>query len=275
MDTYQRISTCQPKTNLCCNMKEEIFEMNRKQYSQISGKVRTRRKARGKMLEGAICLCISLIVLSPFFCVSIDHYNTVVALAKEYEVPENEQMLEFDLKDVSPMIPEYFGDMLDDIDQMPKVEEPEPIVDPDPEPQLEEEPEPVVTQQAPAKSYVAQPAELEIRYEEPCSIEYTEEELDLLYAITGQECSTDYDGALAAITTAFNRGDDPLEEYKKEGQFCYTIDDNWQERLNGNTEEYVKQAVHDALDGKRNHNYTSFRAKGHADGVLIGDNVYF
>lgn len=113
---------------------------------------------------------------------------------------------------------------------------------------------------------------------------YTAEELDLLCAITAQECSSSYNGALAVITCAANRaessrwksrGTDPLSQYKAQGQFCYSIDNYWRKRLNGNYPSYVKQAVIDALNGKRNHNYLSFRAAGYAKGVNIGGNVYF
>lgn len=113
---------------------------------------------------------------------------------------------------------------------------------------------------------------------------YSEVELDLLCAITAQECSSSYNGALAVITTACNRtqsskwksrGSDPLSQYKAKGQFCYSIDSHWKKRLNGNYPAHVKQAVIDALNGKRNHNYLSFRAAGYANGVNIGGNVYF
>ena len=113
---------------------------------------------------------------------------------------------------------------------------------------------------------------------------YSESELDLLCAITAQECGSSYNGALAVITTACNRaesrkwrhnGTDPLSQYKAPYQFCYTIDNHWKKRLNGNYPSYVKQAVIDALNGKRNHNYLSFRAAGCASGVNIGGNVYF
>ena len=113
---------------------------------------------------------------------------------------------------------------------------------------------------------------------------YSESELDLLCAITAQECGSSYNGALAVITTACNRaesrkwrhnGTDPLSQYKAPYQFCYTIDNHWKKRLNGNYPSYVKQAVIDALIGKRNHNYLSFRAAGCASGVNIGGNVYF
>ena len=113
---------------------------------------------------------------------------------------------------------------------------------------------------------------------------YSESELDLLCAITAQECSSSYTGALAVITTACNRtvssswkryGSDPLSQYKAPSQFCYSIDNHWRKRLNGNYPDYVKQAVLDALNGKRNHTYLSFRAAGYHSGVLIGGNVYF
>lgn len=113
---------------------------------------------------------------------------------------------------------------------------------------------------------------------------YSASDLDLLCAITAQECSSSYEGALAVITTACNRtasskwkskGADPLSQYMAKGQFCYSIDNNWRRRLNGNYASYVKQAVMDALNGKRNHNYLSFRSAGTASGYNIGGNVYF
>lgn len=113
---------------------------------------------------------------------------------------------------------------------------------------------------------------------------YSSSELDLLCAITAQECNSSYTGALAVITTACNRtkssswkkyGSDPLRQYKAPNQFCYSIDNHWRKRLNGNYPSYVKQAVLDALNGKRNHNYLSFRAAGYHSGEIIGGNVYF
>lgn len=113
---------------------------------------------------------------------------------------------------------------------------------------------------------------------------YSSQELDLLCAITAQECGKSYNGALAVITCAANRaeskkwehnGSDPLSQYKAKAQFCYSIDNHWRKRLNGNYPSYVKKAVIDALNGKRNHNYLSFRSAGNARGVNIGGNVYF
>ncbi len=113
---------------------------------------------------------------------------------------------------------------------------------------------------------------------------YSESDLDLLCAITAQECSSSYDGALAVITTACNRtqnsrwksrGSDPLSQYEAKGQFCYSIDSNWKRRLSGNYASYVKQAVLDALNGKRNHKYLSFRGYQTSGSVNIGGNWYF
>ena len=113
---------------------------------------------------------------------------------------------------------------------------------------------------------------------------YSSSEMDLLCAITAQECGSSYSGALAVITTACNRaeskkwrknGTDPLSQYKAKRQFCYSLDSHWKRKLNGNYPSYVKQAVTDALNGKRNHNYLSFRAAGTHSGTYIGGNVYF
>ncbi len=108
---------------------------------------------------------------------------------------------------------------------------------------------------------------------------YSASEFDLLCAITAQECSSSYTGSLAVITTACNRaearGTDPLTEYKRKGQFCYSIDSHWKKRLNGNYSGNVSKAVKDALNGTRNHNYRSFRTAGTHAGVNIGGNVYF
>ena len=113
---------------------------------------------------------------------------------------------------------------------------------------------------------------------------YSASDIDLLCAITAQESGSSYTGALAVISTACNRaesskwrknGTDPLSQYKAKGQFCYSIDSHWKRKLNGNYPSYVKQAVMDALNGKRNHNYLSFRAAGTHSGTYIGGNVYF
>ena len=115
------------------------------------------------------------------------------------------------------------------------------------------------------------------------------EEFDLICAITAQESSTSYEGALAVISTAINRansskwkryGKDPLSQYKGTGQFTYSIDGLYKKRLNGKYSSAVKQAVIDGLNGKTNHNYLSFRSASHArkhgiSGVTIGDNTFY
>lgn len=117
------------------------------------------------------------------------------------------------------------------------------------------------------------------------SWEYSADQFDLLCAITAQEASSSYQASLAVISCACNRaestqwrtkGTDPLSQYEAQGQFCYSIDSNWKKRLNGNYPSFVSQAVTDALNGTRNHNYLSFRsATTAAFGEVIGGNVYF
>lgn len=111
---------------------------------------------------------------------------------------------------------------------------------------------------------------------------YSAGDIDLLCAITAQESSRSYEGSLAVITCACNRaerrGSDPLSEYKRPGQFCYSasVGGNWQRFLNGKYPGFVRQAVEDALNGSRNHSYTSFRSAGKATGPnVIGGNRYF
>lgn len=118
---------------------------------------------------------------------------------------------------------------------------------------------------------------------------YSQEELELIWAVVAQECNISYDGALAVITCAANRADinygghgtDVLSQLTAPSQFAYSpaVSDPslWQARLNGNVPEYVKQAVSDCLDsGVRNHNYLSFRSNPVGENsVNIGDNWYF
>lgn len=117
---------------------------------------------------------------------------------------------------------------------------------------------------------------------------YSQKELELIWAIVGQECSTDYDGALAVISSAMNRADvnycnhgtDVLSQLTAPSQYCYSPDVSpsylWQNRLNGNVADFVKQAVEDCLvNGKRNHNFYSFRGYVVDGAVNIGDNWYF
>ena len=118
---------------------------------------------------------------------------------------------------------------------------------------------------------------------------YSQEQLELIWAIVAQEDNGSYEGALAVISSAMNRtesgrwggcGGDALTQLTAPGQYCYSLDDYWRPRLGGNVPEYVKQAVNDCLvKGIRNHPYTSFRSrKGKTtgnDAVQIGGNWYF
>lgn len=118
---------------------------------------------------------------------------------------------------------------------------------------------------------------------------YSEQELELIWAIVAQEDNGSYEGALAVISSAMNRteseswcnaGENALSQLTANGQYCYSIDQYWKARLGGNVPGYVKQAVYDCLKkGVRNHTYTSFRStRGAAtgnDAVQIGGNWYF
>ena len=121
------------------------------------------------------------------------------------------------------------------------------------------------------------------------STEYSEDALELIWALVGQECSTNYEGALAVISCVMNRADinyggygqSALQQLTAPGQFCYSplIGGNWQARLNGNVADYVKEAVSDCLtEGIRNHRYLNFRstnATGNRVNVGNGGNYYF
>ena len=119
--------------------------------------------------------------------------------------------------------------------------------------------------------------------------EYSQKQMELIWAIVAQEDNGSYQGALAVISSAMNRtesgkwgyeGGNALSQLTAPGQYCYSMDSYWKPRLNGNVPDYVKQAVDDCLRrGIRNHNFTSFRSrKGKTTGagaVQIGGNWFF
>lgn len=117
--------------------------------------------------------------------------------------------------------------------------------------------------------------------------QYSQSELELIWAIVAQEDDKSYTGALAVISCAMNRADrnygghgtDPLSQLTAAGQFCYSPSISasiyWQRRLGGNVPSYVKQAVADCLGGVRNHSYIYFRSRSAAGRVQIGGNWYF
>lgn len=117
---------------------------------------------------------------------------------------------------------------------------------------------------------------------------YTQEQLELIWAIVAQEDDASYEGALAVITSAMNRADKnyggygttALAQLTADGQYCYSpkVSDPslWQRRLGGNVPEYVKEAVADCLGGKRSHDYLNFRSSNRTGNyVQIGANWYF
>ena len=119
--------------------------------------------------------------------------------------------------------------------------------------------------------------------------EYSQKQMELIWAIVAQEDNGSYQGALAVISSAMNRtesgkwgyeGGNALSQLTAPGQYCYSMDSYWKPRLHGNVPDYVKQAVEDCLKhGIRNHNHTSFRStRGKTTGataVQIGGNWYF
>lgn len=118
----------------------------------------------------------------------------------------------------------------------------------------------------------------------------TGSELETIWAIVRQEGGSSYESSLAVASSAVNRinssrwsrnGSTIYAQLTAPGQYCYSIDRHWVKYLGGNVPEYVKLAVADAMGGKTNHPYTSFRsyrastASQKASGVTIGGNVYF
>ena len=111
--------------------------------------------------------------------------------------------------------------------------------------------------------------------------EYTEEELETIWARVAQEDDTSYDGALAVITTVMNRADlnyggygvNAYDQLAAPGQFA----GGYEDRLGGNVPDFVKQAVADCLEsGLRNHTCTEFRYENITGNALnIGANWYF
>ena len=121
----------------------------------------------------------------------------------------------------------------------------------------------------------------------PSNYNYSQAELELIWAIVAQEDDRSYTGALAVISCAMNRaeinygghGTDPLSQLTAAGQFCYSpsisASVHWQRRLGGHVPEHVKQAVSDALGGLRNHSCLYFRSYGGPGRTKIGGNFFF
>ena len=109
-------------------------------------------------------------------------------------------------------------------------------------------------------------------------------QLEIIWAVVRQEGGSSYESALAVASSAMNRtksarwaskGSTMYAQLTAPGQYCYSIDRHWVKYLGGNVPEYVKRAVSDAMEGKTNHPYTSFRGGYVSGGVNIGGNYYF
>lgn len=99
-----------------------------------------------------------------------------------------------------------------------------------------------------------------------------DEDIELLCAIVSAESDKSYDDALAVVSTILNRcersnwisshGRDPIAQATAPNQYVVYQHGSYKRYLNGKAPETVKQAVMDALNGVRNHNYCSFRSNG-------------
>ena len=114
--------------------------------------------------------------------------------------------------------------------------------------------------------------------------DFTEDELNLIYAVVRQEGGPEFVSAQAVMSTVINRlnsdrwrycGSTVLEQIKYPNQFCYSLDNYWQRYLGGNVEDSVKEAVLEVLNGNTNHNYTSFRGNYVEGSEQIGSNWFF
>ena len=119
---------------------------------------------------------------------------------------------------------------------------------------------------------------------EPVSGGNSNSQLETIWAIVRQEGGASYESALAVASSAVNRvhssrwarnGSSMYAQLTAKGQYCYSIDNYWKRYLNGNVPDTVKQAVSDAMNGKTNHPYTSFRGYYVAGATKIGGNYYF
>lgn len=110
-------------------------------------------------------------------------------------------------------------------------------------------------------------------------------QLNMLYAIVRQEGGESYTSALAVTTAITNRvdsgrfGSNVYSVIVAPGQFEAYLSGHYTKYL-GNVSSEVKQAVNDALNGTKSHNYLFFWSASYAasqgrSGVNIGGNVYF
>lgn len=99
-----------------------------------------------------------------------------------------------------------------------------------------------------------------------------ETDYDLICSIVSAESDKSYDDALAVVSTILNRcespawinshGTNPVRQATAPNQFVVYQHGSYQKYTNGNSPDTVKQAVSDAINGLRNHDYLSFRSNG-------------
>ncbi len=120
------------------------------------------------------------------------------------------------------------------------------------------------------------------------SSDYTQSQLELIWAIVAEEDDISYDGALAVISSVMNRADQnyggfgtsAFSQLTADGQYCYSpsVADPiyYQRRLGGNVPDFVKQAVDDCLKGGvRSHSWNTFSDSSENGGTQIGSNWYY
>ena len=100
----------------------------------------------------------------------------------------------------------------------------------------------------------------------------SDKDVELLTAIVCAESDKSYDDALAVMTTILNRseapnwirshGTNPVAQATAPNQFVVYQHGSYKRYMNGNANPRVVQAVQDALNGVRNHEYLSFRSNG-------------
>ena len=100
--------------------------------------------------------------------------------------------------------------------------------------------------------------------------ELSNDDLDILTAIVSAESDKSYDDALAVVSTILNRceepnwascgGANPVKQATAPGQFSVYQSGSYKSFLGSSAPDTVREAVMDALNGTRNHDYLSFRS---------------
>ena len=105
--------------------------------------------------------------------------------------------------------------------------------------------------------------------------ELTEKDFDMLCAIVASEGDLSYDESLAVVSSILNRcdngefislyGKDPIAQITALNQYTSFGNGAYKSFLNGKAPTEVVNAVKDALNGVRNHNYCSYKANSFTD----------